>query len=265
MTSIKRVNTEEEVQFERRDKEISKSPDDVNVGFCTLLKDLWNFKADFIIACIAAIAIGVFQPFSGYIMGKCINSLNSRYSTFRYDSGKKYSIIYLILAFCQSIVNFITFWKFIDLGINLAKMYRNKMMKKYLSFHLSYYDIDRNSPGSILTKMSIDTIQMKEFIKNIIGISIISISIIISSLIVGCCHEYRLTLIQILFLPFLIIINIIRRMLLQVDNKRSIQANMEGGTIISECVTNTKTLFAYNFKPRAISMYLEAIDYITQQ
>ena len=265
MTSIKRVNTEEEVQFERRDKEISKSPDDINVGLCTLFKDLWNFKADFIIACIAAIALGVFQPFNGYIMGKCINAVNSKYSTFRYDKGRKYSIIYLILAFFESIVNFITFWKFIGLGINLAKMYRNKMMKKYLSFHLSYYDIDRNSPGSILTKMSIDTIQMKEFIKNIIGISIISISIIISSLIVGCCHEYRLTLITILFLPFLFFINIIRRLLLQADNKRSIQANMEGGSIISECVTNTKTIFAYNFKPRAISIYLDAIDYITQQ
>ena len=33
------------------------------------------------------------------------------------------------------------------------------MMKKYLSFHLSYYDIDRNSPGSILTKMSIEDYQ----------------------------------------------------------------------------------------------------------
>ena len=214
MTSTKRANTDEEVQFENREKEISKSPDDVKVGLCTLLKDLWKFKLDFIMACIAALALGVFQPFNGFIMGECINSINSKYTTKRYDDGKKYAIIYLILAFGESIVNFITFWKFFGLGINLAKMYRNQMMKKYLSFHLSYYDIDRNSPGSILTKMSIDTIQMREFIKNIIGVSIISFSIIISSLIVGCCHEYRLTLITILFLPFLVFINILRRLLM---------------------------------------------------
>ena len=40
---------------------------------------------------------------------------------------------------------------------------------------------------------------------------------------------------------------------------------MEGGAIISECVTNTKTIFAYNFQPEAIRLYLEAIDYITQR
>ncbi len=54
-------------------------------------------------------------------------------------------------------------------------------------------------------------------------------------------------------------------MLMQVDDKRSIQSNMEGGSIISECVTNTKTIYAYNFQQEAIRIYLEAIDYITRQ
>ena len=36
MTSIKRTNTDEEVQFERRDNEISKSTDDVNLKCCNI-------------------------------------------------------------------------------------------------------------------------------------------------------------------------------------------------------------------------------------
>ena len=52
---------------------------------------------------------------------------------------------------------------------------------------------------------------------------------------------------------------------MQSDNKKSIQSNMEGGSVISECVTNSKTIFAYNFKPEAIRIYLESIDYITQK
>ena len=265
MTSIKRTNTDEEVQFERRDNEISKSPDDVQAGLCTLIKDLWNFKLDFILSIIAIIALGVFPPFQGLIVGKSINGLNSNYQTVRYDEALKYSVIYLIVSFAESIVYFFTYWGFYNLGINLAKMYRNRMMKKYLSFHLSFYDIDRNSPGSILTKMSIDTIQLKEFIKSIIGNAFYGISILITSIIVGCVNEYRLTLITIVFLPFLIFITIFRRLALQSENKKSIESSMEGGSIISECVTNTKTIFAYNFQPEAIRIYLEAIDYITQR
>jgi ABC-type bacteriocin/lantibiotic exporter with double-glycine peptidase domain len=112
--------------------------------------------------------------------------------------------------------------------------------------------------------MSINTIQLKEFLKFIWGYSIIIITNLIATLIIGCCYEYRLTLIIYLFLPFVIIINIIRRFAIQVDSKKSIEANMEGASIISECVTNVKTIFAYNFQPEALRIYTEAIDYITQ-
>ena len=112
--------------------------------------------------------------------------------------------------------------------------------------------------------MSINTIQLKEFLKFIFGQAIIVIVMLIVTLIVGCCHEYRLTLITYIFLPFVIVINIVRRFAIQVDSNKSIEANMEGNSIISECVTNVKTIFAYNFQPEALRLYTEAIDYITQ-
>ena len=265
MTTIKKTNTDEEVHFERRDKEISKSPEDVKAGFCKLIKDLWNFKFDLIIGTIAIIGLGIFDAFSGLYIGNSINGLNSNYQTVRYDEALKNSIIYLIISFANAVVNFFAFWCFYNLGIKLAKMYRNKMMKKYLSFHLSYYDLDINSPGSILTKFSIDTIQLKEFSKSILAYSLNSLSMFIAGIIIGCIYEYRLTLITIFFLPFLIFISVLRRLVIQSENTESIESSMEGGSIISECVTNTKTIFAYNFQPEAIRLYLESIDYITQR
>ena len=265
MTTIKKTNTDEEVHFERRDKEISKSPEDVKAGFCKLIKDLWNFKFDLIVGTIAIIGLGIFDAFSGLYIGNSINGLNSNYQTVRYDEALKNSIIYLIISFANAVVNFFAFWCFYNLGIKLAKMYRNKMMKKYLSFHLSYYDLDINSPGSILTKFSIDTIQLKEFSKSILAYSLNSLSMFIAGIIIGCIYEYRLTLITIFFLPFLIFISVFRRLVIQSENTESIESSMEGGSIISECVTNTKTIFAYNFQPEAIRLYLESIDYITQR
>ena len=265
MTSMKRVNTDEEVHFERKDNEISKSPDDVSIGFCTVLKDLWNFKLDFILGCALPIVSCAIETIKGLISGKVLNTLNSKYETVRYDDGMKYSWIYIIICFCAATSDFFKLWVYNNLGIKLAKLYRNNMMNKYLSFHLSFYDIDRNSPGSILTKMSINTIQLKEFIRTIVGAFINIIVLFLAALIAGCIQEYRLTLITIVFIPFIIFINIIKRLALQSDSSKSIQSSMEGGSIVSECVTNTKTIFAYNFKPEAIYLYLEAIDYITQR
>ena len=264
MTSIKTRFTNEEVHFENRDKEIAKSPDDISAGFCNILRDSFNFKCDMIVGCLSAVLLGVAHVFDSFIKGTGSNSINSKYQTVRYDDGLKYAIIYLIIDFIEGILNYCTFYGLYNIGINLAKYYRNKMMKKYLSFHMSYYDLERNSPGSILTFMSINTVLQKEFIKNAVGYGIITISLIITSLIFGCCKEYRLTLLIILFLPFVAFISILRKFIMQSQNKKSIESSAEGGAILSECLTNTKTIFTYNFQPKAINMYLEAIDYITQ-
>ena len=265
MTSMKTHNTDEEVHFERRDKEISKSPEDVSAGLCTVFKDSWNFKLEIIVGCLASIALGALNPVNGMITGKGLNALNSKYHTLRHDNGLKYAFIFLIINFVESCMYFFAFFALYNLGIKLAKFYRNKMMKKYLSFHMSYYDLDINSPGSILTKMSINTILQKEFMKNTVGIGLICISATITALIIGCCHEYRLSLLTIIFLPVAALLNIFRRVAKQSDDKKSIESSIEGGSILSESLINTKTIFAYNFQPEAIRIYLEAIDYITQR
>ena len=264
MSSIKTHNTNEEVHFENRVKEIAKSPDDISAGFCNVFKDSWNYKCDLLFGCFSALLLGVEHAFDGYIKGRGSNSLNSKYQTVRYDDGLKYAIIYLILAIIEGILNYATFYGLYNIGINLAKFYRNKMMKKYLSFHMSYYDLEQNSPGSILTFMSINTVLQKEFIKNVVGYGLIIIGLTITALIFGCTKDYRLTLLVILFLPFVAFLNILRRLVMQSQNKKSIESSAEGGSILSECLTNTKTIFTYNFQPKAINMYLEAIDYITQ-
>jgi ATP-binding cassette subfamily B (MDR/TAP) protein 1 len=261
-TNIERKNTKTEVFFGSKIKEIAKSPSEIHLSFITLIKDLLiNYKVNFILATLTAIAFGVFPSFNGYIKGKCTKSLNSSYETKRYDDSRKYSIIYIILVIGESIINFLENWLFYRLGIKLAKFYRNQLMKKYLSFHLSFYDLERNSPGTILTNMSLNTVQMKKIISDTIGAYIISISITITCLIIGCAYEYRLTLIAIVFLPFLIFINFIRKCSLPGDKRRA-QKTIEAGTLISESLINTKTIFAYNFQRKAIKLYLAANDYL---
>ena len=265
LTTVKRVNTDEEVHFERKDKEFSLSTDDVTLKCCNIVKILWNFKCMFIFALIATILYGALPVFRGYIAGKGTTALDSKYQTVRYDDGLKYSIIYLIIGILHVISYFFFFYLLYSLGIELTKSYRNYLLKKYLSFHIAFFDIDRNSPGSLLTRMSIDTTNLQLSFKFIIGNLITAISCVIVTLIFGVCFEYRITLATIAFLPLLIIITIIRRFTVQVDSPKSLAAATDGGRILSECATGSKTIFSYNFAQKALRLYLDAIDYITQR
>ena len=264
-TSIKRRNTDEEVHFERRDNEISVSEKDVKLRPCAILAELCDYKKDLILACLGACILGCLSPVNGLIMAKAINALNSKYQTIRYDDGLKYAFIFLAFAFLQGIGNCLMLWKFLSLGLTLARIYRKKIMRKYLQFHLSYFDVTTNSPGALLTKMSIDTMELNQLVNSILGTTIQCSCVLIVGLIIGCYYEYRLTLIDFCFVPFIVIANVIRRGMMQGSSKKGIKANVEAGGILSECVINTKTIFSFNFQPAAIRMYLDAIEYIRQQ
>ncbi len=264
-TSIKRRNTDEEVQFEHKDKEISLKESDIPVRPCNVFRELSDFKLDIGLACLGATILGCLSPVNGLIMAKAINALNSKYQTVRYDDGLKYAFIFLAFAFLQGIGNCLMIWKFMSLGQTLARIYRKKLLKKYLSLHLSYFDVNENSPGSLLTRMSIDTMELNQMLNSILGVSVQCGVVLIVGLIIGCYYEYRLTLIDFCFVPFIVAANVIRRGMMQGTSKKGVKANVEAGGILSECVINTKTIFSFNFQPSAIRMYLNAIEFVRQQ
>ena len=264
-TSIKRRNTDEEVHFERRDKEIAMSDKDVPLRPCIILFELCDFKLDLFLACLGACILGCLSPINGLFLAKSINALNSKYQTVRYDDGLKYALVFLAFAFLQGIGNCLMIWKFLSLGLTLARIYRKKILRKYLEFHLAYFDVPANSPGALMTKMSINTMELNQLVNNILGTTIQCTCVLVVGLIIGLYYEYRLTLINFCFVPFIVIDNVLRRGMMHGANKRGIKANIEAGGILSECVVNTKTIFSFNFQQSAIRMYLEAIEYVRQQ
>ena len=264
-SSIKRRNTDEEVHFDKKDKEISLNKKDIPIRICNVIRELGDFKLDLTLACLGAIILGCLSPVNGLIMAKAINALNSSNQTKRYDDGLKYALIFLAFAFLQGLGNCLMIWKFASLGQTLARIYRKKLLKKYLSLHLSYFDVNENSPGSLLTKMSIDTMELNQMLNSILGVTVQSAAILIVGLAIGCYYEYRLTLINFCFVPFIVGANVLRRIMMENASRAGIKANIEAGGILSECVINTKTIFSFNFQPTAIQMYLNAIEFIRRR
>ena len=264
-SSFKRRNTDEEVQFQKKDDEIYIEQDKVKIRPCKLFGELRDEKITLILAVFGAAIIGVITPINGLIMAKAMNGLNSRYQTIRYDEGLKYSIIFLILAFLQGVGNFLMIWKFFSIGCTLCRNYRKKILRKYLQMHISFFDIISNAPGALLTRLSIDTMQLNSLVMTILGTSVQCGFIIVLGLILGCVYEYRLTLVMFCFVPFIVASTVIRRSISNGSNKFGVKANVEAGGVLSECVTNTKTIYSFNFQKHAVEMYMDILEYCRKQ
>ena len=214
-----------------------------------------------VLAIIGAAGVGASQPVNGLIMAKALNGMNSMYETVRYDDALYYSWFLLLIAFLQGVFNFLMIWMFSRIGVALARLYRKKILKKYLQFHISFYDITKNAPGALLTRLSIDTMQLNNLVFSVVGSTVqVSVTFVLG-LILGCIYEWRLTLIMFAFVPFIAVAIIMRRSINSGSGKRGVKANVEAGGILSECVTNTKTIYSYNFQAHAVEMYMNALEY----
>ena len=137
-------------------------------------------------------------------MIQAMNGLNSMYQTVRYDKALKYGLYMLLIAFLQGLFNFLMIWLFTRIGMGLARLYRKLILKKYLQIHVSFYDITKNSPSALLTRLLIDAMQLNNLFMTTVGTTVQCGFIFILELILGCIYEYRLILDMFCFVPFIV-------------------------------------------------------------
>ena len=125
---------------------------------------------------------------------------------------------------------------------------------------MGFFDKEENAPGALLARLSIDTTQLHCLILIMIGDIVQTAGSVIVGFVLGLIKDYRLMLIALCFMPFIIISAVVSHYTKQGGRDSYRQINIEAGGILSECVINTKTIFSFNFQKEAVRMYLKVLD-----
>ena len=228
-------------------------------------KKLWDLisdhKCDLILGIISGLLYGGLAPFIGLVMGKSITALSTGEPNQIKSDAFKFSMIYLVMGIIGGLTIFIKMWKLQILGTIISIKIKKKIIEKYLELHMSYFDIDKNSPGALSTKLSIDSSQLDSLILDLVGGTLTCISSLVISFILGAMYNIKLTSILYLFVPF-IIYGMVKKDDYK-DNGRETNKLMkiEAGSILSESVVNIKTIFSFNFQKRATELYTNILNF----
>ena len=221
---------------------------------------LKNYKCNIFWGSFAAFMSGAIMPASGIVLSKAINALSSPERDVIMDDGLFWGLMFLVISAVSGMFTFIKIWMLEGLGSVITNGMRNNILKKYLEIHVGYFDIEENSPGALLTKLSIDTTQLNSLVLTIVGDIFSTIGTIASGLTFGIIYSWRLTLITICFLPFIVFAQIINQKANRGNRDKDKKLDIEAGSILSECVINTKTIYSFNFQKAAVEMYLKILD-----
>ena len=222
-----------------------------------LLKDN---KCDVVVGIIGTLLAGALTPINGYILARAFYYISSGHTHMIWHTSLIWCFIFLVCAFLNGFFVFVKLWKLESLGSVITCNMRKEIVEKYLSLHVAYFDIDDNAPGALLTKLSIDTTQLNSIILTLVGDVSQTTGVVVAGLILGFIYDWRLTLISICFIPFIVASFVLAKDSVRTaTRKKDNRTDIEAGAMLSECVINTKTIFSFNFQGPAVDMYLAIV------
>ena len=221
---------------------------------------LSNMKLSVISGFICAFLCGASSPGYGYLISKSLADLSIPNKDIMRDRALSDSYIFLIFALYSALSMFGLFYSFTIIGEGLVAMLRKQLFNHYLKLHISYFDYYENSPGALLTKLSTDTTKINGIAFSVIGTIIQSIASVVIGIAIGIYYEYRLALVCLAFMPIIGLSASFRmRREKNLDTEHE-EIDVQAGSLLSECVNNTKTVFAYNFQTKALDIYTNILD-----
>ena len=211
-------------------------------------------------ASLASFLAGTVMPFAGFNLSNCINAFSSGDRDKIRKRGLLHACMYIVLAVCAATFIFMKIRCFRIIGSFLTCQMRKLVINKYLNMHMGFFDRVENAPGALLARLSIDTTQLHCIILIMIGDIVQTAGSVIVGFVIGLIKDYRLMLIALCFMPFIIVSAVVSHYTKQGGRDSYRQINIEAGGILSECVINTKTIFSFNFQQEAVRMYLRVLD-----
>jgi ATP-binding cassette subfamily B (MDR/TAP) protein 1 len=203
---------------------------------------------------------GAVWPTYGILLAESISSLSDPNLEIVKTDGFKLSMYFLTLAVSSGVAVFFQTSMFGLQGEYLTKRLRSIIYDKYLRLHMGYYDNPENTPGALLTKLSSDTTKVNGIALSMFSIMVQSIVTLILGVSLGIVYEWRIGLITIGFVPFIILTSGIQWRLMQNLSIADDVIESQAGSILSESVCNTKTIYSYNMQSKVVEMYKAILE-----
>ena len=236
------------------------SEEDIKFDLNKILELVKDKKADIIIGSICGLICGIYIPCITLLLGKITTSFALKDNSKMRSEVIKWSLILLAITIFVIICNYFKSLKLYNLGSVITSKLRKKLFKKYLELHMGFFDFESNNPNELLSTLSIEINYISLIFTTILESIVVSSGMLITAIIIGFYYDKKLTLILLCFFPFRILFAFLVGKF-KVGGKRKYKdIRIEASLFFSEIVSNTKTLFSYNYQKNAINLYKNILE-----
>ena len=242
------------LMYKLRDEE------EIKFNICKLFELISDQKVTLIIGTIAALFFGALIPTRYFILGKLATGFADNNNDNIKKGIVKWSLIFLLIVFIWVICDYFRTSKLGELGSNVSSKARKSLFQKYLELHMGFYDFESNNPSSLLSLLSIEANELGLFYSTIYQSVVATIGVIITALIIGFYYNWQLTLVIFCFFPIKILFSFLAGKFKFGGQRKNKEIRIEASNFFTNCVTESKTIFSYNFQQGAVDIYKSILD-----
>ncbi|CAM2105500.1 unnamed protein product [Caretta caretta] len=189
----------------------------------------------------AAFSGGIYAVFS-VIFGKIIGAFQETDPEKRSKTTTWLSLMFLVLSVISLVTHIIQGFMFGKSGEVLTKRLRFLSFKALIQQEIGWYDDHKNAIGVLLTRLATDASQIKGATGSQLGLFTKAACTLLTAIIIAFVYEWRLTLLILVCIPFIIASNAIRLSSVAGHVLKDRKALEEAGRISIEAVENIRTV-----------------------
>nr|XP_046482263.1 ATP-dependent translocase ABCB1-like [Neodiprion pinetum] len=213
-----------------------------------------------IIACLASIIVGCAPPVFAILFGDIIGVLSYSDTEQIRSESNVYCLYFVGIGFAIGIVTFIQIFLFDFAGERLTMRMRELAFGAMLKQEMAWFDDTNNGTGSLCAKLSGEAAAIQGATGQRIGVLIQSVSTITLGLTISMYYEWRLGLVGLAFMPF-ILATIYMQGIMMAHEALKYQKSLEDSTKIAvEAVTNIRTVAGLGREETFQLAYAEAMN-----
>ncbi|CAL4970905.1 unnamed protein product [Urochloa decumbens] len=206
----------------------------------------------------SAFVFGGIQPVYSYAMGSMVSIYFSTDHEEIKEKTRTYTLFFLGLTVVSFLVNIGQHYSFGAMGEYLTKRIREKMLAKFLTFEVGWFDRDENSSGTICSTLAKDANVVRSLVGDRMSLIVQTVSAVLIAYVMSLVIAWRLAIVMIAVQPFIIASFYTRRVLLQNMSNKSIRAQSECSKLAVEAVSNLRTVTAFSSQDRITCLFEQA-------
>ncbi|KAF8783918.1 hypothetical protein HU200_000368 [Digitaria exilis] len=204
---------------------------------------------------LSALVYGGILPVYSYATGGMISIYFSTDHEEIKEKTKIYTLFFLGLAALSFLCNIGQHYSFAVMGEYLTKRIREKMLQKFLTFEVGWFDHDENSSGTLCSQIAKNANTVRSLVGDRISLIVQTVSAVLIAYILSLVIAWRLTVVMIAVQPLIIASFYIRPVLLKNISNKSIQAQSKCSKLAVEAVSNLRTITAFSSQDRIMCLF----------